>query len=128
MPWAASNSLYQNQDESVRAAMIDVKTFTTYQRQLNNLSIQEQRLRRQFDKDRAELKELVRLRETRRKAEMECALNNMRNAKAEGLPFDPREIGFDFSTADLLAYHAAAERQKHVSQGAYYSQKKQKAT
>ncbi|HEX4231690.1 MAG TPA: hypothetical protein VHZ07_23680, partial [Bryobacteraceae bacterium] len=61
-------------------------------------------LRRHFAKDSAELKELVRIREARRKAEMESALNNMRNAKAEGLPFDPREIGFDFSTAELLAF------------------------
>jgi hypothetical protein len=119
--------LYQNQDESVRAAMIDVKTFTTYQRQLNNLSLQEERLRRHFMKDSAELKELVRLRETRRKIEMECALNNMRNAKAAGLPFDPREIGFDFSTADLLAFHAAADRRQLVNQGVYYSQKNKKA-
>jgi hypothetical protein len=119
--------LFQNQDESVRAAMIDVKTFTTYERQLNNLSLQEERLRRHFVKDSAELKELVRFREARRKAEMECALNNMRNAKAEGLPFDPREIGFDFSTADLLAFYAAAERRQHIGQGSYYSQKKQKA-
>ena len=58
---------------------------------------------------------------------MECALNNMRNAKAEGLPFDPREIGFDFSTADLLAYHAAANRRQHVQQGVYYSAKNKKA-
>ncbi|HEX4231137.1 MAG TPA: hypothetical protein VHZ07_20840, partial [Bryobacteraceae bacterium] len=84
-------------------------------------------LRRHFAKDSAELKELVRIREARRKAEMESALNNMRNAKAEGLPFDPREIGFDFSTADLLAFYDAAERRKQVSQGTYYSQKKQKA-
>ncbi|HEX4229983.1 MAG TPA: hypothetical protein VHZ07_15020 [Bryobacteraceae bacterium] len=119
--------LFQNQDESVRAAMIDVKTLTTYQRQINNLSLQEERLRRHFAKDSAELKELVRLRETRHKAEMECALNNMRNAKAEGLPFDPREIGFDFSIAELLAHHAAADRRQHVAQGSYYSQKKQKA-
>jgi hypothetical protein len=58
---------------------------------------------------------------------MDCALNNMRNAKAEGLPFDPREIGFDFSTADLLAYHEAANRRQHIGQGSYYSQKRQKA-
>jgi hypothetical protein len=51
----------------------------------------------------------------------------MRNAKAEGLPFDPREIGFDFSTAELLAYHAAADRRQHVGQGNYYSQKRLKA-
>lgn len=37
------------------AALVQVKTFLTYQRQLNNLSIQESRLRRQCEKDTAEL-------------------------------------------------------------------------
>jgi hypothetical protein len=58
---------------------------------------------------------------------MACALSNMRDAKAAGLPFDPREIGFDFSTAELLAYHAAADRRQYVNQGVYYSQKRAKA-
>jgi hypothetical protein len=119
--------LFQNQDESVRAAMIDVKTFTTYQRQLNNLSLQQERLRRHFFKDGMELKELVRLREAHRKADMACALINLQNAKAAGQPFDPREIGFDFSTADLLAFQAAADRKQQVNQGVYYSQKNRKA-
>jgi hypothetical protein len=74
-----------------------------------------------------ELKELIRLREAHRKADMACALNNMNDAKTAGLPFDPREIGFDFSTAELLAYHAAANRRQYVNQGVYYSQKRAKA-
>jgi hypothetical protein len=119
--------LYKNQDESLRGAMIDVKTLTTYQRQINNLSLQEERLRRHFFKDGMELKELIRLREAHRKADMACALSNMRDAKAAGLPFDPREIGFDFSTAELLAYQAAADRRQYVNQGVHYSQKRAKA-
>jgi hypothetical protein len=102
--------LYENEDASLRSALTDVKTFATYHRQLNNLSLQQERLRRHFVQDGAELAKLIADREARRKADMACALNNMRNAKAEDLPFDPREIGFDFSTSDLLAYHEAAER------------------
>ena len=119
--------LYENEDESLRSALIDVKTFTTYQRQLNNLSLQQERLRRHFVQDGAELEKLIRDREIRHKIDMACALTNMRNAQAEGMPFDPREIGFDFSTADLLAYHAAADRRQHVQQGAYYSAKNKQA-
>ena len=119
--------LYENEDASVRSALIDVKTFTTYQRQFNNLSLQEERLRRHFVQDSAELEKLIRDREIRRKVDMACALANMQNAKAEGLPFDPREIGFDFSTADVLAYEAAANRRNDVKQGSYYSSKHQKA-
>jgi hypothetical protein len=119
--------LYENEDPSVRAGLIQTKTFTTYQRQFNNLCIQENRLRRHFAQDTAELEKLIRDREARRKADMASALNNMRNAKAEGLPFNPREIGFDFSTADLIAYHEAADRRQLVNQGAYYSSTKKKA-
>jgi hypothetical protein len=119
--------LYENEDESLRSALTDVKTFTTYQRQLNNLSLQQERLRRHFVQDSAELEKLIRDREIRHKIDMACALSNMRNAQAEGVPFDPREIGFDFSTSDLLAYHAAADRRQHVKQGAYYSATNKKA-
>lgn len=38
--------LFQNEDEAVRKHLIEAKVFLTYQRQLNNLSIQEGRLRR----------------------------------------------------------------------------------
>jgi hypothetical protein len=48
----------QTDDASVRAALIETHTYLTYQRQLNNLSIQESRLRRQREKDTAELHRL----------------------------------------------------------------------
>ena len=120
-------NLYENEDPSVRSAMIDVKTFATYQRQLNNLSLQQDRLRRHFDKDTAELKELIRAREDRNRGNMTVAINNMHNAKAEGLPFDPREIGFDFSAAEVQAYHEAAMRRHRINQGIYYSHKNRRA-
>ncbi|MGC2657074.1 MAG: hypothetical protein WA324_03780, partial [Bryobacteraceae bacterium] len=88
-------SLYENEDPSVRSALIEVKTFTTYQRQLNNLSPQNERLRRHYAKDTAELKQLIQTRETQLKNEMSIASQNYDNARAEGVPFDPREIGFD---------------------------------
>ena len=43
--------LFPNESETVRHALIDAKTFLVYQRQLNNLSIQEGRLRHQREKD-----------------------------------------------------------------------------
>src|SRR5947209_3358581 len=43
------------EDPQARAALVEAKIFLTYQRQLNNLSIQECRLRRQRDKDFAAL-------------------------------------------------------------------------
>ncbi|HEX4229932.1 MAG TPA: hypothetical protein VHZ07_14760 [Bryobacteraceae bacterium] len=119
--------LFESEDPSVRSAMIDAKTFTTYQRQLNNLSLQQDRLRRHFAKDTAELKQLLDARERKQRSAMTAALNNMYNAQAEGVPFDPREIGFEFSTAEILAYQAAAQRQHQINLGSYYSYKARKA-
>ncbi|MGC2660114.1 MAG: hypothetical protein WA324_19310 [Bryobacteraceae bacterium] len=119
--------LYENQDPSVRPSLIDAKTFTSYQRQLNNLSLQNERLRRHFTTDTAELKELIRLREATHRGQMGDALNNLTNARAEGMPFDPRELGFDFSYDDVIAYRDNIRRKGLVQRGAFYSDKKEKA-
>src|SRR5437764_616060 len=50
--------LFTNEEESVRKHLIEAKIFLTYQRQLNNVSIQEGRLRRQREKDTAALCQL----------------------------------------------------------------------
>ena len=120
-------NLFENEDPSVRSAMIDVKTFTTYQRQLNNLSLQQERLRRHYEKDTAELKQLIEKREAQHRSDMALAINNMYDAQAAGLPFDPREIGFEFSTADVLAFQAAAQRRRGVQSASYYTEKRRNA-
>ena len=43
--------LFANEDEAVRKHLIEAKIFLVYQRQLNNLSIQEGRLRRQRENE-----------------------------------------------------------------------------
>ncbi len=50
---------------AVRAALIDANIFLRYQRQLNNLSIQENRLRRQREKDTAQLRQIQQERQQR---------------------------------------------------------------
>ncbi|HTF43102.1 MAG TPA: hypothetical protein VK641_04335, partial [Terriglobales bacterium] len=47
------------EDETVRKAKIEAQIFLSYRRDLNNLSVQEARLRRQYDKDEAELKRRI---------------------------------------------------------------------
>src|SRR5689334_5633182 len=49
---------FENQDASVVNALLDAQVFLSYQKQLNNLSVQEGRLRRQRDTDLAALKQL----------------------------------------------------------------------
>ena len=49
---------FENEDPAVSATMLDAKTFLVHHRQLNNLTIQENRLRRQREKDIAGLKSI----------------------------------------------------------------------
>jgi hypothetical protein len=65
-------------DEAVRHSLIEARVFLTYQRQLNNLSIQENRLRRQREKDHSWLQRL--------------------QQERFGRPSQVEEIGFEFST------------------------------
>src|SRR5690242_10870439 len=50
--------LFASEDESVRTHLLNAKTLLVYQRQLNNLNLQENRLRRQREKDTSALLEL----------------------------------------------------------------------
>ncbi|MGC2657863.1 MAG: hypothetical protein WA324_07780, partial [Bryobacteraceae bacterium] len=64
-----------------------------------------------------ELKQLIQTRETQLKNEMSIASQNYDNARAEGVPFDPREIGFDISLADMADQRRAIERKQAVQKG-----------
>jgi hypothetical protein len=100
------------QDESVRNALIEAQTFLSYQRQLNNLSIQENRLRRQREKDLADLKQLQTRRELVASVQMEKAVPLYQQAQREGKPFDPAAFGFDFSIAQIQQRIARNEASK----------------
>jgi hypothetical protein len=49
---------FAHEDPALRPGLIDLETFLTYEKQLRNLHIQEGRLRRQREKDAAELRQL----------------------------------------------------------------------
>jgi hypothetical protein len=50
--------MFQQEDAAIQPALIEGQTFIAYQKQFSNLSIQELRLRRQYQKDLAELRQL----------------------------------------------------------------------
>jgi len=89
-------NLFPDEEESVRKQLIEAKIFLTYQRQLNNLSIQENRLRRQKEKDLAALKELQDARLDRAAREYFKALGENRHKE-----FDPTPFGFEFSNEQI---------------------------
>ena len=95
--------LFANEDEAVRKHLIEAKVFLAYQRQLNNLSIQEGRLRRQREKDTAALRQLQENRKRQTQAQLDKAARQYILAVHEGRheEFEPAELGFDFSLGQI---------------------------
>jgi hypothetical protein len=85
----------------VAAGLIQAHTFLAYQKQFNNLAIQESRLCRSFEKEMAELKQLQAERIDRDRRELDEAARLYLTAKQANKPFDPAEFGFEFSTQDI---------------------------
>jgi hypothetical protein len=118
------------EDEAVRRAMIEAQIFLSYRRDLNNLSVQEARLRRQYEKDEAELKRQIAEREKaakdRRAVEDQrwrSAILHYKAARERGIPFDPAEIGFEFSTEEIAARERQRELKDAIDSGRYYEYK-----
>jgi hypothetical protein len=118
-------------DEAVRKAMIEAQIFLTYRRDLNNLSIQENRLRRLYEKDEAELNRVINEREQaaeeRRREREHClrlAAKNYQDAREQGMAFDPAEIGFEFSIEEIAARERQTRTNALVRSGCYYEFKK----
>jgi len=129
----------------VRKAMIEAQVFLTYRRDLNNLSIQEARLRRQHEKDQTELKRLIAERRAAAEQKQHAETKRWRNAGAHRplvgrcarpnidhyktalemrLAFDPPEIGFEFSTEEIIARDRQSQIDAAIRSGRYYELKK----
>jgi hypothetical protein len=91
--------LFAGQDEAVREQLVQAKIFLTYQRQLNNLSIQENRLRRHREQDIAKLKELQTERARQRCARLTVIARDFIAAIKAKQPFELN--GFEFSPAEI---------------------------
>jgi hypothetical protein len=118
------------QDETTRKAMIEAQVFLTYRRDLNNLSIQEARLRKQYEKDEAELKRLLGERQAaseklvqQEKKRWDKAIRHYQAAKQLKVPFDPAEIGFEFSTEQIAQRDWDITHQYLIDSGSYYEHK-----
>jgi hypothetical protein len=77
---------YVDYDNQTAAALMDAETFIVYQKQLRNLTTQEGRLRRQYEKDRTELNEL----------------QAARAEAAKATSTNPHQIGFEFANTAFL--------------------------
>ncbi len=95
--------LFPNEEQAVRNQLIETKVFLTYQRQLNNLSIQENRLLRRREKDTAALRELQENRKRREKARLDEAARQYIVAVEEERndEWQPEQFGFEFSIEQI---------------------------
>lgn len=94
-------NLFEEQDPSVRPALIEAHTYLTFCRQLTNLSIQETRLRRQREKDLAALAELKKADAAERQSRLTRVAIECMRARHQGKPSPALEIGSEFSTAEI---------------------------
>ncbi len=96
-------SEYAQEDPQVRNQLIEARIFLAYQRQLNNLSIQESRLRRQREKDAAALRERQETRVREQKIQLTKAAKQYIQAvyKERHDVWEPAENGFDFSITEV---------------------------
>jgi hypothetical protein len=95
--------LFPKEEQAVRNQLIETKIFLTYQRQLNNLSIQENRLLRRREKDTTALRDLQEKRRRREKAQLDEAARQYTQAVHEGRnhEWNPKEFGFEFSISEI---------------------------
>ncbi len=91
--------LFAAQDPALREQLIQAKIFLAYQRQLNNLSIQETRLRRHRDQDIAKLKQLQEERAQQRRNQLTAVARDFIAAIRAKQPFNLN--GFEFSPAEI---------------------------
>jgi hypothetical protein len=97
--------LFPQEDETVRKHLIEAKVFLAYQRQLNNLSVQEARLRRQREKDTAALRELQENHKRRDRERLNEAARQYIQAVQEKRHhlWEPEHFGFEFSLGPIEA-------------------------
>jgi hypothetical protein len=95
-PYLEFADSFDEYDPSVRPSLIQAQAFLKYEKQLRNLQLQEARLFRRYEKDRAELRELQ---QARKQKEAEALSHAAANETSRPVP--PAEFGFEFSTAQF---------------------------
>jgi hypothetical protein len=115
---------FNQEDPAVRASLIEAHIFLTYQKQLNNLSVQEGRLRKQRETDTSELLKLQRQRKELEEKRMNEPSNLYEDAQKADQPFDPAEFGFEFSIGQIEQHLDDVMKRIAIRQHTYFSEKK----
>ncbi len=110
---------YPEEPASVRKQLIELDIYRSSERELRNLALYESRLRRQRDRDIAELRFLQSERSRVDEEQRELAAQAYREARENNQPFDPAALGFVFSTAEIQAFLALRLAQRRISIAAH---------
>jgi hypothetical protein len=90
-------------DPAVREALLEAKLFLTYRRDLNNLSIQQSRLRKHRDLVLTELKQIQQNRKSNATTQAIKAMTYYLDAVKNGWKrFELTDFGFDFTLEDFI--------------------------
>jgi hypothetical protein len=101
------------QDQTNREALIHARIFMTYREDLNNLALQERRLRSQLAVDTAKLEQLQKDRHDKHKNDFAAAKTWYKMAQKRQIPFDPAFFGFVFSVEELADQIMHEEAKKY---------------
>ncbi len=111
----AKSDEIETEDPEIHAALTSAKVFTAESKQLQLLTLYEQRINRNIQRNLATLQTLQANRLARRAAEMKEAKKLLQLSEMKGLQYGPAEIkkdGFVFSTAEI---HAAIDKDRRLN-------------
>ncbi|MBV9403817.1 MAG: hypothetical protein JO211_00625 [Acidobacteriaceae bacterium] len=87
-----------------RPGLIEVETYLKYEKQLRNLQVQEARLRRRYEKETAELRQLQQERNQREQRDLEVCAKLYLKARHDNKPWQPSDNGFEFPLSYVKDY------------------------
>ena len=101
----------ENQHPEIHAALGAARTFAAEGKQLQLLTLYEQRINRNLQKNFATLQALQAARKTQRESEMKNAIQLLQLNEKRNLPYEPAKDGFVFSNDEI---HAAIDRERRL--------------
>jgi hypothetical protein len=93
----------ETEDPEIHAALTAAKVFQAESKQLQLLTLYEQRINRSIQKNLATLQSLQAARLAKREAEMKEAKKLLQLSEMKGLAYEPIKDGFVFSTTEIRA-------------------------
>jgi hypothetical protein len=102
----------ETEDPEIHAALTAAKVFQAESKQLQILTLYEQRINRNIQKNLATLQALQTARLAKREAEMKQAIKLQQLSETKGLPYEPLRDGFVFSNAEI---RAAVDKERRLT-------------